>query len=111
RAGISERPAVRYLCAGRRSGTIRDTASRWHCRGCSRGGWPMSDEDRPLLRVVRGSPTDEELAALTAVLAAKATPAPRADATPRSGWRNRAALLRRPLYPGRDAWRTSARPH
>ncbi|MGH3713852.1 MAG: acyl-CoA carboxylase subunit epsilon [Micromonosporaceae bacterium] len=67
---------------------------------------------RPLLRVVRGAPTDEELAALTVVLAAKASagagPAP---AEPRSEWRHRAALVRKPLHHGPGAWRAAARPH
>ncbi len=69
------------------------------------------DPGRPLLRVVRGTPTDEELAALTVVLSVKtATPA-EPPAQPRSEWRNRAALVRRPLHPGPGAWRASARPH
>jgi hypothetical protein len=70
----------------------------------------MTDEARPLLRVVRGAPTDEELAALTVVLTARAAGAPEKPAQPRSEWRNRAALLRRPLYPGPGAWRASALP-
>jgi hypothetical protein len=68
-------------------------------------------ETRPLLRVVRGAPTDEELAALTVVLAAKAAAVPEQPPQPRKEWRNRAALLRRPLHPGPDAWRASARPN
>jgi hypothetical protein len=66
-------------------------------------------EQRPLLRVVRGSPSDEELAALVAVLTAAAGP----DAirpVPRSNWSDRSALLRRPLRPGPTAWRASALP-
>jgi hypothetical protein len=65
---------------------------------------------RPLLRVVRGAPDDVELAALAAVVAtalsAPAAPEP-APAT-RSLWADRAALLRRPLTPGPNAWRGSA---
>lgn len=77
----------------------------------------MSDEPvdptpvRPLLRVVRGTPDDAELAALTAVVAALAAgdrpePAPR----PRSRWADRAALVRAPLPVGPGAWRASGLP-
>lgn len=56
---------------------------------------------RPLLRVVRGDPSPEELAAVVAVLAARAsagsaTPPP----APPNGWR-------RPLDRGPGAWRQS----
>jgi Xaa-Pro aminopeptidase len=70
------------------------------------------DAGGPVLRVVRGEPTAEELAALTVVLTARAAAAaaPKPGA-PRSEWRDRASLLRRPLHPGPGAWRASARPH
>lgn len=80
----------------------------------------MTDDSasRPLSRVVRGEPTAEELAALTVVLAARAAAASAASATsaekppePRSEWRDKAPLLRRPLRHGPGAWRASARPH
>jgi hypothetical protein len=69
-------------------------------------------EQRPLLRVVRGTPDDEELAALTAVVAAIAAqrPAPTAEA-PSSHWADRAALVRRPLPHGPGAWRASGLPY
>ena len=63
---------------------------------------------RPLLRVVRGEPSPEELAALVAVLTARGGAAPaEAPAAPRL-WRTplRPAL---PL-PGPGRWRTSALP-
>jgi hypothetical protein len=67
----------------------------------------------PLLRVVRGQPTDEEAAALAVVLAAKLA-APPAQGRPRrgpaGGWADRARALRTPLTPGPGAWRNSARP-
>ena len=71
----------------------------------------MSDETRPFLRIVRGNPDDEEVAALTAVIAALAS-APAEPATPRrtSAWADRARLLRMPPYPGDGAWRASALP-
>ncbi|MFE9242560.1 acyl-CoA carboxylase subunit epsilon [Nocardiopsis sp. NPDC006938] len=77
----------------------------------------MSAREKPIpshLVVVRGEPTDEELAALTAVLAARAAAA-RASAgatvpeRPVSGWRDRARGVRAPLRPGPGAWRLSTR--
>jgi acyl-CoA carboxylase epsilon subunit len=74
----------------------------------------MSDEKQPFLRIVRGNPDDEELAALTAVLAAVASAPPAGPdaARPqrRSRWADRARLLRAPLRPGEGAWRASAFP-
>ena len=65
---------------------------------------------RPLLTVVRGEPTAEQLAALTAVIAARAAadagdePAPVAPLWGRP-------QLRAPLSPAPGAWRASALPH
>jgi hypothetical protein len=71
----------------------------------------MSDEKRPFLRIVRGTPDDAELAALTAVLAAAASaPAAPSRQERRSRWADRARLLRQPLHPGEGAWRASAFP-
>jgi hypothetical protein len=64
---------------------------------------------RPVLRIVRGEPSDAELAALLAVVAARSgVPAAPEPEVP-SAWRNREALLRKPLHPGPGAWRASAR--
>ncbi|MCP3800447.1 acyl-CoA carboxylase subunit epsilon [Allokutzneria sp. A3M-2-11 16] len=63
----------------------------------------------PLLRVVRGEPTDEELAALAAVITAMASQqAPEPPPQPRSLWADRSSLQRRPHHPGPGAWRASA---
>jgi len=70
---------------------------------------PTPEERRALFRVVRGTPTDEELAALVVVLAAAAAP-PDAPQPPRSAWNDPAARLRRPLPVGPAAWRTSTWP-
>ena len=74
----------------------------------------MSDEpepQRPLLRVVRGEPTAEELAALVAVLAAKAGAAGAPEPPRRlSAWTDRSLLVRRPVAHGPGAWRASAFP-
>jgi hypothetical protein len=64
--------------------------------------------DSPLLRVVRGAPTDEELAALVAVLAARPAPEPAPPAAV-SAWRDPAARLG-VTRPGPLTWRASARP-
>ncbi len=62
-----------------------------------------------LLRVDRGSPTPEELAAVIAVLLAGSGPddsgAPR-----RSAWGARARAARPRLAPGPGAWRASSLP-
>ncbi|HEU5388852.1 MAG TPA: acyl-CoA carboxylase subunit epsilon [Streptosporangiaceae bacterium] len=66
---------------------------------------------RPLLRVVRGDPTPEEIAALVAVLAARG--GDQASSQPRSvknAWSDRSRSLRRPLFPGPGAWRNSGLP-
>ena len=66
----------------------------------------------PVLRVIRGDATPEEIAAVVAVLLARsaasdasssARPAP-------SAWAARSRLLRRPLHPGPGAWRRSGLP-
>jgi len=65
---------------------------------------------RPLLRVVRGNPSPEELAALLAVVSARSTVAAAPEPAPPSRWASRAAGLRRPLSPGPGAWRASGLP-
>lgn len=73
----------------------------------------MSEPDdavRPLLRVVSGDPTPEELAALVAVVAARSGGAVEPPRAPTSRWAARGLLLRRPLHPGPGAWRACALP-
>jgi Acyl-CoA carboxylase epsilon subunit len=69
----------------------------------------------PVLQVVKGDPTDEELAALVAVVAARAATQAAADAAVApeqrasdwaSYWRN----VRQPLQHGPGRWRASAYP-
>ena len=66
-----------------------------------------------LLHIVAGEPTDEELAALGAVIVAlrRARPAPHAPATSSlaGGWRSYWHTVRTPLVPGREAWRATFR--
>ena len=83
---------------------------------------PVLLPDRPpvLLSVVRGNPTDAELAALVTVLAARAGAAAAApisaagQPTPargtRSRWSDKSWLMRASLSPGPDAWRRSVLP-
>ncbi|GAB3485841.1 acyl-CoA carboxylase epsilon subunit [Nocardiopsis coralliicola] len=71
-------------------------------------------EGAPVLRIVRGAPSAEELAALVAVVSARAAAAQAAAARgsaarPRSAWRDSA----RPgpqVRPGPGAWRRSMHP-
>jgi Acyl-CoA carboxylase epsilon subunit len=69
---------------------------------------------RPLLTVIRGDTSAEEIAALTAVLAAvgarRAGPPAAARGAHLSVWASRPSLLRRPLSHGPGAWRASGRP-
>jgi hypothetical protein len=70
---------------------------------------PDPVEDAPLLTVVSGNPSDEELAALTAVVVALQG-AEEAEDTPDQGrsWVRR-ALLRLGPTPGPGSWRRSVR--
>ena len=70
----------------------------------------MRDEPaEPLLRVVKGDPTPEELAAVVAVLTAiSGGPAPPARPTG-SGWSAYWRSVRAPLIAGPGAWRSSGR--
>ena len=69
-------------------------------------------EERPFLQVVRGDATPEEIAALVAVLTARAAAAGAAGPPARrpSEWARRARLVRRPVAPGPGAWRASGLP-
>lgn len=73
------------------------------------GAQPEQLDQRPVLRVVRGTPDAAELAALVAVVAALPTGAPTSEPPAPSRWTDRTTGLRRPLRPGPDAWRWSAR--
>jgi hypothetical protein len=66
----------------------------------------------PVLRVIRGDATPDEIAAVVAVLLSRpggAGAPPPARPAP-SAWADRSRLLRRPVHPGPDAWRRSALP-
>ena len=64
-----------------------------------------------MLRIVRGTPLNEELAVLTAVLAAASPHGGATEPPPRgSAWAAPAARLRTPLHPGPGAWKAAVLP-
>jgi hypothetical protein len=69
-----------------------------------------TDDERPPLRIVRGNPTAEELAAVTALIAVAGGGGPPAPRVLRGGWNDPARQHRRELIPGPNAWRAAARP-
>jgi acyl-CoA carboxylase epsilon subunit len=71
------------------------------------------NDTEPLVRVVKGDPTPEELAALTAVIAAKlaARPAGSPDPSERvSDWSSYWRAVHAPAQHGPGRWRASAFP-
>jgi hypothetical protein len=66
---------------------------------------PLSEE--PVLRVVRGEPTPEELAALLAVVTVRGAATPPASAPHKDVWRDLSRHVRPLLYPGPGRWVTS----
>ena len=64
--------------------------------------------DQPLLRVVRGDPSAEELAALVAVVAARASSGADPEPAARPLWGR--PVVRPSLTPGPGAWRASGLP-
>ena len=63
----------------------------------------------PLLTLVKGEPTAEELAALTVVVAALSTRRERRRVTPVGAWASYADAHRRSFQPGPGGWRASGR--
>ena len=93
-----------------------DGAASGGNRPASGGNGPASGDasaDGPVLKVVAGDPSAEELAALTvalsAVLAARGVPAARPGRAA-SGWADRSRMMGAPPSPGPDTWRRSAWP-
>ncbi|MFD0972106.1 acyl-CoA carboxylase subunit epsilon [Plantactinospora endophytica] len=75
----------------------------------------MADEE-PLLRVLRGTPTPEELAALVGAVLLRSRPATSVRPAATSTWarHGRAGTVSpsgMPTRTGRDAWRLSGLPH
>ena len=69
----------------------------------------MSEERRPLLRVVKGEPSAEELAALTVVVAALSQRRARTRPVPVGAWASYADGHRRPVQGGPGGWRAAGR--
>jgi hypothetical protein len=65
-------------------------------------------EEQPLLRIVRGEPSEEELATLVAVVARSVEGAAEPE-RPQSGWVDRLALAGRTPIVGAGAWTASGR--
>ncbi|ROO90092.1 acyl-CoA carboxylase epsilon subunit-like protein [Actinocorallia herbida] len=66
--------------------------------------------ERPFLQVIKGDATPEEVAALIAVVSARATAPAAAPARRGSVWTDRSRLVRGPVQAGPGAWRASALP-
>jgi hypothetical protein len=74
-------------------------------------GGQVAEETTPAFRVVRGTPTAEELAALVGVLFSRRVAAqPAESAGPMASRWRASALPDIPLRPGPGAWRASALP-
>ncbi|GAB3666649.1 acyl-CoA carboxylase subunit epsilon [Actinocorallia lasiicapitis] len=62
------------------------------------------------LQVVKGDATPEEIAALIAVISARAAAESEVPEKRRSAWTDRSRLARQPLRAGPGAWRASGFP-
>ncbi|SOD72052.1 acyl-CoA carboxylase epsilon subunit-like protein [Jatrophihabitans sp. GAS493] len=63
---------------------------------------------RPVLRIVKGEPTPEELAVVTALFSARGSAEPAEPKQSRAGgWADPAQLTRPPLRAGAGAWRNA----
>ncbi|MGD0934007.1 MAG: acyl-CoA carboxylase subunit epsilon [Streptosporangiaceae bacterium] len=79
---------------------------------------PSDEPGRPVLRVIRGDASAEEIAAILAVLAVRRDAATAAASSAartatgrfRSAWTDRSRQLRAPLAPGPGHWRRTALP-
>jgi hypothetical protein len=69
----------------------------------------MTEPAAPVLRIVSGSPTPEELAVLAALVRLAGTGGDETSAAPTRGrWNDPAALHRRPQLQGPGGWRAAA---
>ncbi|MFP5372449.1 MAG: acyl-CoA carboxylase subunit epsilon [Actinomycetes bacterium] len=101
--------------SGPHRGQLRSPDSRGAAASSDPGDPPGPHSGRqdpvPLLRVVRGEPTAEELAALTVVVAALSQGRrSRRRPTPIGAWASYAATHRRPLRHGEGGWQAAGRP-
>lgn len=70
----------------------------------------MTEDSDQSLRVVKGEPTPEELAALVAVVSAKAAAPSETQPARPSNWAAYWRSVRRPFPTGPGAWRASGLP-
>ena len=68
-----------------------------------------TEDTRPVLRIVKGDATPEEVAALVAVIASMSG-AEAPEPKPRSSWADPARRMRTALPHGPGAWRSSGLP-
>lgn len=70
-------------------------------------------EPGPHAEITKGNPTDEEMAAIVAVLAVAfqppAPPRKNLDRGVAGGWKSYWRVVRQPLIPGRETWQGSLR--
>jgi len=76
--------------------------------GVEESAGEAAEPSKPLLRIVKGNPTAEELAALVAVVAARSAAGTPVKKPLRSEWGHPARAVRGAHRPGPDAWRRSA---
>ena len=72
---------------------------------------PSTGSPAPEMQIVRGEPSDEELAALVAVLAELARAPPAEPPVTRRAWADPKHRLHTSLHPGPGAWRALTLPH
>ena len=71
----------------------------------------IPDDQDPLFSIVKGSPTEDELAAVMTVLTTRlALPRQEETKPARTGWSAYWRSVRSPIQPGPSAWRMSGRP-
>ena len=70
-----------------------------------------AERKRPLLRVITPDATDEEIAALVAVLSAMAAASDAAEPATKPVWSAPARMHRPAYHSGPGAWRASGLPH
>jgi acyl-CoA carboxylase epsilon subunit len=68
------------------------------------------DGENPMFTVVKGSPTEDELAAVMTVLTMRLARPRQQDTAPSRGWSAYWRSVRSPIQPGPSAWRISSRP-